>query len=393
MWFICGNGSATPLKNVWAYSDGPVLEWSEIFGINTSDYMDALVYDATNDKLYIGGLDDDATGYNLFRLTASDGSSEIGRDVGAMARVRSIAQKTDGTLIVGGDDASSHGLFEVAADLSSETAIGTNALRAYSVMIASDDKIYAAREAGHLEKWSDGEYVTPDWSVDLGGSINFLNELSNGTIVCGEVGTNDKIFCRSPGDGAEVWTNTTLVTEGNIVAIYVDSNNDIYVFWYTNVSKLDPADGAVAWTESLGTYINGVGETDEGILALAGQIMSGSTVWTFDQSTKTLTSLEITHDGSFPIMYATAGALVTAPEVELAGTITGTSSTSGILTVYDVQGWPLERPTYYDADKYFDIATETWVTSENSEGGRYKEQLVAIGQDNSGNGVIYYGDY
>ncbi len=381
---------------MWAYTDGPTAAWSEMFGVNSGDNMRTLLYDSGNDKIYVGGLDDDATGYNLFRLTASDGSGEIGRDVGGMGIVLSIAQKADDALIIGGYDSSSHGLFEVAADLSSETAIGTNALRAYDVMVASDGKIYAARELGTLEKWSDGEYVTPDWTVDLSAShISYLNELSNGNIVCGDLADADSVFCRSVAAGAEVWTNSTTVTSGGITAIFVDSNNDVYVFWNYQVSKLNPATGVEVWTENIAKYVLSVTETGAGILALTGEISSGTTAWTFDQSTKTLTSLEITHDGAFPYMYGSSGQLVaSAPQDYDEGTLSISGSGTVDLSTEsyrDLSGWPYPKASDYDPDKYFDQATETWVTTENKEGGRYKTQLVAIGQNDTGDGVIYYG--
>lgn len=83
-------------------------------------------------------------------------------------------------------------------------------------------------------------------------------------------------------------------------------------------------------------------------------------------------------------------------------------------TVYYMRGWAAEygytplhgfitgiyniwkdfsRLPNYDETKYFDIATETWVTDINvAGGGRYQQQLVAVGSDDNGYGVIYYGD-
>jgi hypothetical protein len=53
--------------------------------------------------------------------------------------------------------------------------------------------------------------------------------------------------------------------------------------------------------------------------------------------------------------------------------------------------WPDDRPVDYDEDKYFDITTETWVSEEVAVGGgRYQTQLVVIGQNDTGQGVVYY---
>lgn len=53
--------------------------------------------------------------------------------------------------------------------------------------------------------------------------------------------------------------------------------------------------------------------------------------------------------------------------------------------------WPDTRPVTYDEDLVWDEDADDWV-SVNSEGGsRYQTNLIVIGYDNDGNGVIYYG--
>jgi hypothetical protein len=55
--------------------------------------------------------------------------------------------------------------------------------------------------------------------------------------------------------------------------------------------------------------------------------------------------------------------------------------------------WPEERPDDYNPDLYWDEENGTWSETviTAAGGGRYKEQLVAVGQDDDGNGVIYFG--
>lgn len=54
--------------------------------------------------------------------------------------------------------------------------------------------------------------------------------------------------------------------------------------------------------------------------------------------------------------------------------------------------YPYQRSDFYDEESYFDISTETWVsTAVIAGGGRYNQNLIVVGQDDNGYGVIYYG--
>jgi hypothetical protein len=48
------------------------------------------------------------------------------------------------------------------------------------------------------------------------------------------------------------------------------------------------------------------------------------------------------------------------------------------------------RYSYYDEDKIYDEDTGTWVTADGSAGSRLQTNLVAIGQNDTGQGVVYY---
>lgn len=56
--------------------------------------------------------------------------------------------------------------------------------------------------------------------------------------------------------------------------------------------------------------------------------------------------------------------------------------------------WPDARPDDYDPDLYWDEDNGVWSIPviTVAGGGRYQSQLVVIGQDDTGNGVIYYGE-
>jgi hypothetical protein len=71
--------------------------------------------------------------------------------------------------------------------------------------------------------------------------------------------------------------------------------------------------------------------------------------------------------------------------------ITGVCSVSLYLeSLRDTLNWPASRPSDYDPDLIFDEDTGTWVTADGSAGSRLQTNLVAIGQNDTGQGVIYY---
>jgi hypothetical protein len=49
-----------------------------------------------------------------------------------------------------------------------------------------------------------------------------------------------------------------------------------------------------------------------------------------------------------------------------------------------------ERPTNYNPDLYWDGSD--WSLIEVAGGGRYKNNLVVIGENSTGQGLIYYGE-
>ncbi len=67
------------------------------------------------------------------------------------------------------------------------------------------------------------------------------------------------------------------------------------------------------------------------------------------------------------------------------------------LTVYSSEQssadvWPEARSAGYDPDAYWDEDNGVWatVTVAVAGGGRYQSQLVAVGQNDAGQGVVYY---
>lgn len=55
------------------------------------------------------------------------------------------------------------------------------------------------------------------------------------------------------------------------------------------------------------------------------------------------------------------------------------------------KGWLPERPANYNPDKFW-VEDLGWTDVEVAGGGRYKNQIVIIGQTDLGNGCIYYGN-
>lgn len=53
--------------------------------------------------------------------------------------------------------------------------------------------------------------------------------------------------------------------------------------------------------------------------------------------------------------------------------------------------WPADRPVTYDETLIYDEEAGTWGAADGSGGSHYQTQLVVIGYDDDGNGVIYYG--
>lgn len=85
------------------------------------------------------------------------------------------------------------------------------------------------------------------------------------------------------------------------------------------------------------------------------------------------------------------GLLYVVTAVPFAGNISSRVTLSSILIVRTYSGvWPHERWTDYNPDLTWDEETEIWVT-DVAGSGRYKQQLVTVGYDDDGNGVVYYG--
>lgn len=50
-----------------------------------------------------------------------------------------------------------------------------------------------------------------------------------------------------------------------------------------------------------------------------------------------------------------------------------------------------DRPGTYNAALYWNEENGVWTATEVISGGNYKSQIVAIGSDDDGEGVIYFG--
>lgn len=53
--------------------------------------------------------------------------------------------------------------------------------------------------------------------------------------------------------------------------------------------------------------------------------------------------------------------------------------------------WPDTRPVAYDETLIWDEETGAWIAADGSGGSRYQTQLVVVGQNDTGQGVIYFG--
>ncbi len=57
-----------------------------------------------------------------------------------------------------------------------------------------------------------------------------------------------------------------------------------------------------------------------------------------------------------------------------------------------MSAWIADRPGSYDETKVYDEEAGTWGAVDGEGGSRYQSQIVAIGHDDDGYGVIYFGD-
>jgi hypothetical protein len=53
--------------------------------------------------------------------------------------------------------------------------------------------------------------------------------------------------------------------------------------------------------------------------------------------------------------------------------------------------WPEVRPDEYDSDLSWDEESGDWTLTVTG-GGRYKQQLIVIGQGDANQGVVYFGE-
>jgi len=54
--------------------------------------------------------------------------------------------------------------------------------------------------------------------------------------------------------------------------------------------------------------------------------------------------------------------------------------------------WPQSRPISYDPSKMWDEDSRTWVTASNVAAGRYHRTIVVIGENDVGQGVVFWGE-
>jgi hypothetical protein len=93
--------------------------------------------------------------------------------------------------------------------------------------------------------------------------------------------------------------------------------------------------------------------------------------------------------GSFSISssFSGVGSFITLREA--VGTIALTSYLLGKLSAPAFFEWVLTRPPVYDNTKVFDDTSMTWVANDGRGGGRFQEQVLAIGQGSDGVSKIF----
>jgi hypothetical protein len=77
--------------------------------------------------------------------------------------------------------------------------------------------------------------------------------------------------------------------------------------------------------------------------------------------------------------------------IQVSGTIIIISGLSGRLSSNSIR-WVQPRPFLYDSDVFWDEDTKTWTGTDGNSGGRYKSNLVVVGQTSTGTGCLYYGE-
>jgi hypothetical protein len=77
--------------------------------------------------------------------------------------------------------------------------------------------------------------------------------------------------------------------------------------------------------------------------------------------------------------------------IQVSGTIIIVSGLSGRLSSNSIR-WVQPRPSLYESDVFWDEDTKTWTGTDGNSGGRYKSNLIVVGQTSTGTGCLYYGE-
>jgi hypothetical protein len=135
---------------------------------------------------------------------------------------------------------------------------------------------------------------------------------------------------------------------------------------------------AILSTEEPDIYLEGVKTvTVEYSTSLSTETFSGDLL----EGTKTVTA-------SFGISLSSQQMIVDI------GILTVTSAYTALLdteSLRDTINYPPSRPSDYDPDLIWDEDAGTWIAADGSAGSRLQTNLVAIGSNDVGQGVIYYG--
>lgn len=147
-------------------------------------------------------------------------------------------------------------------------------------------------------------------------------------------------------------------------------------FWYNNGSW---SDAYGAWDSMFETYAH---EPDYvGATGTIGITSGFSGVATVIEPTLATGSFSISSS------FSGVGSFITLREA--VGTIALTSYLLGKLSVPAFFEWVLARPPIYDNTKVFDDTSMTWVANDGRGGGRFQEQVLAIGQGSDGVSKIF----
>jgi len=290
-------GIRTSSKSVWGFHTyGGSLAWSYDTGGDIKD----LHLDRTNEQLYAVG---EKSTYNLWKLNSISGGflNQYYADNGntEFDPLNTVALDSSGNIFVGGKATWNHNLCgKVPTTMDSITNFrpgdgGIGVTRhAYTVVIDSDGDIWVGSNRSSSQdicKYDAADLTAVLWGRANTGDCYAATISSTGKVIFGY--TTGGLYCydiSAPGDAE--WSNTSDYTS-RVNAITFDSNNNMYVAWGTNLSKVSLVDGSQIWNIAHGTNLYDIAIDVSDNIFVCGARAGSYTIWQVDTVTPALTGI------------------------------------------------------------------------------------------------------